>query len=184
MQQQTANTGSIEVVADPKKLGIIVSIISIPVMVGALFLYPAVRGSQRGTFDLGWQFLLGLGAFMLVYIALIVAHELLHALGYKLVGHSEAKLGVDWKHMMAYAAAQSPMPITAYRWSVALPTLVLVPPLIFIGLVAGNFPAYAMGVLLFVSGFGDGWILWALRKYKSGVTVMDHPSKPGCIIYK
>jgi hypothetical protein len=180
MKQHTVQGEGIEVTASEKKLSIIATVTALPVILAAYFIYPLVRGERGRLFGSGFVGpLLFLGAFVL----LIVAHELLHALGYKLFGRAKTKFGIILKAMMPYAAAQSPMSITAYRWSVVLPTLVLVPPLIFIGLYTGNFTAYVIGVLLFVSGFGDGWIMWALRRYGRGVTVMDHPTKPGCIVY-
>jgi hypothetical protein len=183
MQQQTNINefpGGIEVTETGKKLNVIVIIAALPVVIAGYLIYPLVRGEQG---ELSGSGIAGILIFLAAYLVLIVAHELLHALGYKLFGRAKTKFGVNLKALMPYAAAQSPMSITAYRWSVVLPTLVLVPPLIFIGLDAGSFGFYVMGVLLLVSGFGDGWIMWALRKYGSNVTVMDHPSKAGCIVY-
>lgn len=162
----------IPVIISTKKL----NLISVPVCLGLLLLSGALLvlrtpGAQV-SFDFDWRLLV----FMFAFLLLIPVHELVHGICYKLLGHTETKYSVDFKKMVVLAAAQSPMAINAYRWSAAMPTLVMALPLYIAGLAAGSLGLTMMGALLMASGVGDIAILLALRKYPATARAYDHPS--------
>ena len=70
----------------------------------------------------------GITTLVLVMVASIIVHELLHALGFWLVGGvpwRRIKFGFSWQGFAPYAHCRDPLQTTAYRISVALPGLVL-----------------------------------------------------------
>ena len=115
----------------------------------------------------------------------IVVHELLHGVGFFLIGkipRAKIGFGVKWLTFTPYCHCAEPMPANAYRWAVALPTLVLgvVPGLL--GLLFGNFLLAFWAVIMLVSGSGDLAILWAIRAVPGAAIVRDHPSRAGCLV--
>jgi len=125
----------------------------------------------------------------LTYISLlfaaIVVHEGLHGVGFALIGkipRSKIGFGVKWLTFTPYCHCAEPMSAAAYRWAVALPTLVLgvVPGLL--GLALGSFTLAFWAVIMLVSGSGDLAILWAIRAVRGDATVRDHPSRAGCLV--
>jgi hypothetical protein len=121
-----------------------------------------------------------------LYFAMIVVHELLHALGFLVFGKvslSHIHIGVNWKALMPYAHCKTPISISAYRGALILPIVItgIIP--FFIGLFIGNGFLTVLGTLHTQAGFGDVFILWALRTYASNTIVKDHPEKIGCEVY-
>ena len=115
----------------------------------------------------------------------IVVHELLHGVGFYVVGkipRAKIGFGVKWLTFTPYCHCAEPMPASAYRWAVALPTLVLgvIPGLL--GVLTGNFLLAFWAVIMLVSGSGDLAILWAIRAVPGAATVRDHPARAGCLV--
>ncbi len=132
--------------------------------------------------EIGLSFLIKL-AFG--YLLLILAHELLHLLGYIFFGKakiSEVKLGVLWKQLTPYAHCKIPIIIKAYRVIVFLPVVLGIAPLIY-AFLNGDDYWFFLGLSMTIGSLGDFIILWLLRNYPADVFVQDHPSKIGCIVY-
>jgi len=123
--------------------------------------------------------------FITLLFGAIVVHELLHGVGFALIGRiprSLIKFGVKWVTFTPYCHCAEPMPASAYRWAVALPSLVLgvVPALL--GLATGSFLFAFWAVVMLVSGSGDLAILWAIRTVPGAAIVRDHPARAGCLV--
>ncbi|MBI5958553.1 MAG: DUF3267 domain-containing protein, partial [Chloroflexi bacterium] len=70
---------------------------------------------------------LGGGAFVVVLIGLLIAHELLHAVGWMLAGGfgwDQVSFGIDRKTLSPYTHIHAPMPARAYRIGAVLPGIV------------------------------------------------------------
>ena len=125
----------------------------------------------------GWLLLLPL------LIGGIVAHEGIHALGWKFLG------GVSWEHiefgvkkLTPYTHCTTTLPLTAYRWGTALPGLILGVLPLGAALLWGSGPLLLWGVVFTSAASGDAMVLWLLRDAPSGALVRDHPSEVGCQI--
>lgn len=117
----------------------------------------------------------------------IVVHELLHALGFVHVGNapwSAIRFGVSWKALAPYAHCRAPVPITAYRFSVALPGVVLGLVPVFVGLGVGIGWLVLWGALMTAAASGDLVALWVVRSVPNGASVQDHPDRVGCQVLK
>lgn len=122
---------------------------------------------------------------IVVYILFIFLHELLHVFGYIFIGKvrtKQVKLGIIWKQFMPYAHCKVPMKITPYKFSVLLPVILGIVPLIFAFLYGHGF-WFVIGFLMFAGSLGDFLILWMLKGYPRDTLAQDHPSKIGCYVY-
>lgn len=123
--------------------------------------------------------------FLLLVVAGIVAHELLHGLTWMMKGempHHAVKFGFNWRALAPYAHCKEPVEVNAYRWGTAMPGIVLGVLPFLVGLVTGNGWFSLFGYLFIVTASGDILILWLIRNIDSGIYVQDHPEKAGCKI--
>ncbi|WP_096186520.1 DUF3267 domain-containing protein [Evansella halocellulosilytica] len=119
------------------------------------------------------------------FVLLIILHEILHLVGYTLIGGakwSEIKLGVMWKQLMPYAHCKVPLKINHYRIAVLLPIVLGIFPTI-IGYLYGNGLIAIIGIFMTTVSIGDLMIIHTLRKFPKRSFVQDHPNKIGCIVY-
>ena len=130
---------------------------------------------------------LNLGFGTLIIVFGIVAHELLHGLGwsfYTKKGWKSIKFGVMWKYLTPYCHCSEPLLLKSYRFGSLLPAIVLgiIPSLI--SLFTGQLGLMLFGFFFTFAAGGDFMMLWLLRREKSAVFVQDHPEKIGCIIFE
>lgn len=123
--------------------------------------------------------------FVVVIVAGIVVHELLHALSWVYLGRkswSAIKFGVVWKALAPYAHCKEAVEVRRYRWAVAMPGILLglVPSLI--GILTGVGPVMLFGLIFTLAAAGDALILWVIRSVEAGKLVEDHPSRAGCYV--
>ncbi len=120
---------------------------------------------------------------LLVFALSIVGHELLHAVGFWLVGRAplnQIRFGFSWAGLAPFAHCGVPLRASAYRLTVLLPGLVLgiIPGLLG---VAMQRPLLVMwSTLMLLAAGGDAAVLWAVRQVPGSRWVQDHPRKPGC----
>ncbi|MGQ9888531.1 MAG: DUF3267 domain-containing protein [Aggregatilineales bacterium] len=122
---------------------------------------------------------------LLGFALLIVAHELVHAIGWVVFGRlplSAIRFGVDRKTLSPYACALLPMPAGAYRVGAALPLLVtgVVPWLL--ALLTGSGALAVVSALLISGAVGDLLVLSVIRSVPAQARVIDHPSNAGCLV--
>lgn len=140
-------------------------------------------------------FLYGLDAFrvdidflwvFLGFILLIVAHELVHAIGWKLTSGlpwRRFRFGVMWRVLAPYCHAKDPMALTPYRIGAVLPLFVTGVLPWLVGLIQADATLTIVGALLISGAIGDIYVLWVLRGLPTNALVQDHPSRAGCIAY-
>ncbi len=162
-------------------------------LLGALVLLPyallwGIPGLEAGGDDVGFRFSSPVEStvtFISFLFGAIVVHELLHGVGFYVIGkipRAKIGFGVKWLTFTPYCHCAEPMPANAYRWAVALPTLVLAVIPGLLGLLLGNFLLAFWAVIMLVSGSGDLAILWAIRAVPGRAIVRDHPSRAGCLV--
>lgn len=115
----------------------------------------------------------------------ILLHELLHLAAWKVAANPPAgslKLGFMWKSLTPYAHCSVAMPVGAYIFGAAAPgvTLGLIPALV--GIVHGSGGWMAFGVIFTLAAGGDALIIWLLRDVARDRMVVDHPTRPGCLL--
>lgn len=120
--------------------------------------------------------------FIPALLAGIVAHEALHAAGFLLGGASRADLhfGIDKETASPFAGCTAPVSAAAYRFSVALPGIVVGLLPACLGIWWGNAPAAVMGWFFLGAAGGDVAALWAMRRVQAAAQVLDHPTRVGC----
>lgn len=147
-----------------------------------LVLYLVAWGFARllgGLPDGGGELLLAI----LLFVAGVVVHELLHGLTWALAGDrgwSAVSFGVLM--MTPYAHISEPLRARPYQLGAFMPGLLLgiVPALAAV--VTGNAPLFLFGLLFTVAAGGDFYILWLVRDVPSDALLEDHPSRGGCYV--
>lgn len=124
-------------------------------------------------------------AFVMVIVAGIVVHELLHALSWVYLGGKSwnaIKFGVVWKALAPYAHCKEPVEVRRYQWAVAMPGIILglIPSLI--GIATGIGPVMFFALVFTLAASGDALVLWVIRGVEAGKLVEDHPSRAGCYV--
>lgn len=123
---------------------------------------------------------------LLILVAGIVVHELLHGLGWMVfaaVPREDVHFGVKWKLLTPYAHSSARMPLRGYRWAGFLPGLVLGLIPAILGIVTGSVPLLGFGAIFTLAAGGDFLILWLLRKAPAEAEVEDHPTLAGATVY-
>lgn len=134
-----------------------------------------------------WGAVSGAGwLWILVWVLLLIlAHEGVHAIGWKYAGGlqwSQLKFGFLWKTLSPYCHALAPMPAGAYRIGAVLPLIVTgILPWI-IGLLRADAPLTFVSAIMISAAVGDLIVLWIIRDVNPATLVLDHPSNAGCYV--
>ncbi|VVM33698.1 DUF3267 domain-containing protein [Terribacillus sp. AE2B 122] len=169
-----------EVLFDMRKLQRQATYLTIGLMFVASFIYLIIHG-----FEISIS-LSALAIFFLLIIIGIILHELLHGIGFIVIGKvksSQIKYGFSWKDGAAYAHCMVPIKVRAYRVALLLPVFLtgLLP--LLISYIIGNGVLLTASVILTAGGIGDWLIFRSLTKYEASQFVKDHPTKVGYFIY-
>lgn len=124
-----------------------------------------------------------MGRVLIVILSSIIVHEALHGIGFRYFGgvpRSAIRFGVNWKTLTPFAGTSAVMPARGYRWSVALPGLVLglVPVLWALVTASGIWAAF--GAFMIAGAGGDAAALWAMRRVPARALVRDAEARVGC----
>lgn len=113
----------------------------------------------------------------------ILAHELLHAAGFRLFGRaprSAVRIGFQRRTLTPFASCSAPVTAGAYRAAALLPALVLGALPLVVGWVTASGALVFWGWLMLALAGGDLAAVWAIRSVPGGAAVLDHPSRVGC----
>jgi hypothetical protein len=122
-----------------------------------------------------------------VMVTGVLAHEGLHALGWKVWGRlrwADIRLGFQWKALMPYAHARVPMTARAYRLGAALPGMITGVLPVLAALIVGLPVVLLLGAFFVTAAVGDLMVIWAIRRLPADAKVLDHPSLPGCLVLR
>ena len=126
----------------------------------------------------GWDILW----FVAVFTAQVIVHELLHAVGYMVLGKlhwKQLKFGVNWKAMAPYCNCLFPIALRPFRWSAILPVLVLTPISMALWLGSGAWWMAFMTAAVLLGGIGDIYIIFKTLKHPSDCYILEHHSGIG-----
>lgn len=158
-------------------------IIALPFFVAWPALYALVWGPARLLDALLTTFHSWL--FLALLIGGIIAHEVLHAIGWQTFGRlprGTVKFGFHLQTLTPYAHCPVPLSIRAYRLGGLLPGLALGFIPAALGIISGSGALMLYGMLFSVTASGDLLSLWLLRRVPSDKLVEDHPSRVGCYV--
>ncbi|MDX1438440.1 MAG: thioredoxin domain-containing protein [Rubricoccaceae bacterium] len=122
---------------------------------------------------------------IVLVIAGVVVHEILHVVAWKLAARPPSgtvRLGFYWKALTPYAHCSVPMSAKDYQIGAATPGIVLGIIPIVVGLALGWGGWMMFGMLFTLAAGGDALIIWLLRGVPGVRLVKDHPSKAGCLV--
>lgn len=127
-----------------------------------------------------------LATTLMILLAGIVAHELIHGITWAQFckkGYKSIKFGVLWKSLTPYCHCMEPLKVGHYRIGAVMPAVVLgfVPSIL--ATITGSLGLLIFGVFFTLAAGGDFMILWLLRKEDSDSLIQDHPSKIGCYLF-
>lgn len=124
-------------------------------------------------------------AFIGILIALVLAHEGFHAIGWKYAGGlrwRDLTFGFKWEALAPYCHAKVPMPARAYRFGAVLPGITTGILPFVVALVIGNGMWALAGAVLISGAVGDVYVLWIMRDIPPDALMLDHPEKAGGIV--
>lgn len=125
--------------------------------------------------------------FVLLFIAGIAAHELIHGLFFGLFAKNRFKsirFGVMWKMLAPYCHCKEPLKIRHYFLGALMPALLLGIVPAVLSLFNGSGLMLILGIIYTGAAAGDFMIVWVLRKEDPDTYVQDHPSEVGCFVYR
>lgn len=125
------------------------------------------------------------GAFFIAIGLAVIAHEVLHAIGFRYFGGApwkEIRMGIQWRTVTPFARALVPVSARAYRWTAALPGLALGALPMVAGVLVDMPFASGFGVLMLAGAGGDAAIIWAMRRTPDDALVLDCPHALGCLV--
>ncbi|MBO7710857.1 MAG: DUF3267 domain-containing protein [Lachnospiraceae bacterium] len=128
--------------------------------------------------------------FVIVFIALVVIHELIHGVCWSIFAPNHFKdieFGIMKSSFTPYCTCTAPLKKGHYLFGTVMPFLVLgIIPMI-VGAVIGNPFVLLIGILMADSAAGDIMIILRVLGYRSRakeVVYMDHPTEAGSVVFE
>ena len=167
------------------KANVFVLVMAVPLFIGGLLLFFLLNDFDGTRFNM-----IGIVAFLVVYFALIVVHELVHGITWSLFcenGFKDIEFGVMWQMLTPYCTCGTPLKKGHYILGGLMPLIVLGIIPTVIAYIIGSLWLLIVGLVMILSAGGDILICWKLVRYKadaSEVLIYDHPTKGGSIIFE
>lgn len=163
----------------PLRANVIGSLFAVPLFLLPCGLYAFIWDVSNVSAPPGSMLIL-----LFAFIAAVVAHELLHGMGFLLGGASreEVDFGIHWHVLSPYAHCRTPLRTGAYRLALVLPAIVLGLLPATLGLLFGGAWIVFFGAVMLAVAGGDAVVLWILRRVPQRAWVQDHPTEIGCLV--
>lgn len=130
----------------------------------------------------------GMVIFWVMFLLLIVVHEMLHGAGWSIFAKKRWKsmyFGVMWDSLTPYCHCKEPLRPGAYLFGGLLPFLVLGIGMYIAAWVSGNDIVWALSLINILSAGGDTTLMCMLVKYLGkDVVILDHPTECGFIAFR
>ncbi len=126
---------------------------------------------------------------LVAFLALIVAHELIHGLVWGICAKRHWKavsFGVIWKYLTPYCTCDEPLSRRAYVADALAPTIVLSLVPVAVAYVTGSILWLGIGLLMILGGGGDLAIVLKMLRFKpddADVLYLDHPYECGLVAF-
>ena len=157
-------------------------LIVLPVAAVSVFTYSLIWGWEKTAGD----FLViysHFGLAVILLIAGIFAHELLHGLVWMTVAKLDwhaIKYGFKLSALTPYAHCKEPISVNAYRWGTIAPGIILGILPFIASLWLGHAGLLGFGFIFILAAGGDFLMLWIIRDIPDDSFVEDHPDRVGC----
>ena len=130
--------------------------------------------------------------FIVLFIVLIVAHELIHGLTWSLYAEHHFKdieFGFMKEYLTPYCTCTTPLLKSHYIMGALMPCVVLGVVPTAIGILLGSHLLFWIGIIMILSAGGDIMIVMKLLAYKSQsgsteILIYDHPTQAGSVIFE
>ena len=129
---------------------------------------------------------------IVLFIVLIVAHELIHGLTWSLYAEHHFKdieFGFMKEYLTPYCTCTTPLPKSHYIMGALMPCIVLGILPTAIGILLGSSLFFWIGIIMILSAGGDIMIVWKVLAFKKQdeseeVLIYDHPTQAGSVIFE
>ena len=130
--------------------------------------------------------------FIVLFIVLIVVHELIHGLTWSLFSEHHFKdieFGFMKEYLTPYCTCTTPLPKSHYIMGALMPCIVLGILPTAIGILLGSSLLFWIGIIMILSAGGDIMIVWKVLAFKKQdeseeVLIYDHPTQAGSVIFE
>ena len=128
--------------------------------------------------------------FIVVYLALIVVHELVHGITWAVFAEhhwKDIEFGVMWQLLTPYCTCTVPLAKGQYFLGALMPLIALGIIPTAIAIACGSLFWLIIGLVMILSAGGDVLIVLKLLRYKTDaqeILIYDHPTKGGSIVFE
>jgi len=132
--------------------------------------------------------LVGVVGFFSVSVMIFIGsfvHELIHFSYYYRNHVAGVRLGFAWLCKVIptpYTTFDGVVEARQYRTSLLLPTSILVPSAMLLGVVLHSYPLFVFASSMLIGGVGDMLVWRAMRDVPPDSKVHDHPTKIGALV--
>ncbi|MFZ2539004.1 MAG: DUF3267 domain-containing protein [Oscillospiraceae bacterium] len=133
----------------------------------------------------GVEFFINWALFMVLMIAFMAIHEVIHGITWGLFCKNKWKsihLGVMWKQLTPYCTCKEPLKFGGYILGGLMPLFVLGIALFVVSLLTGNILLLLLSLFNIIGAGGDTTIALMLLKYKKAC-ILDHPTECGFVAF-
>lgn len=128
--------------------------------------------------------------FMLVYVVLIVVHELIHGITWAAFAKNhfaDIEFGFIKEYLTPYCTCKTPLGKGDYMLGAAMPCIVLgfIPSIVSV--ITGSLSWLLMGLIMIMSAGGDAAAIWQILKHRTkarDVLYIDHPTQLGGVVFE
>lgn len=130
--------------------------------------------------------------FVVLFVVLIVVHELLHGLTWSLFSEHHFKdidFGFMKEYLTPYCTCAVPLSKSHYILGALMPCIVLGIIPAALGIFMGSHLWFWTGIIMILSAGGDLMIVWKVLRFKKQpesqeVLIYDHPTQAGSVIFE
>lgn len=158
--------------------------IMLPFALGFILWYLGVNQSMRIEFSIP-----EMGLFLILLMALVVGHELLHGLlwgTFSQSGFKAVEFGVIWSMLTPYCTCSEPLKKWQYFLGAVFPTLLLGFGLDIIAIYTNAVLLHFLALIMIFGGGGDFCIILKLLRHqaKGNAVYVDHPYQCGLVVFE
>ena len=130
--------------------------------------------------------------FIVVFLVLIVAHELIHGLTWSIYAEHHFKdieFGFMKEYLTPYCTCTTPLLKSHYIIGALMPCIILGLLPTMIGILMGSHLLFWTGIVMILSAGGDIMIVWKVLAFKKQdeskeILIYDHPTQAGSVIFE
>ena len=128
--------------------------------------------------------------FIVLFVVLIVAHELIHGLTWSLFSEHHSKdieFGFMKEFLTPYCTCTIPLSKSQYIWGALMPCILLGILPTVLGILLGSSLWFWIGIVMILAAGGDIMIVMKVMAFKkqdesTEILVYDHPTQAGSVI--